>query len=106
MLTVRPTTSDVAQAIRGLSAGQVAWALFWTGIAALYLLVFLRIEGIVPLAGLVGVFALFHMGLIASVTAFVRTRRRWFAALLANGAPVALFWFAASSVPAFLALYR
>lgn len=106
MLTLRPTAGDVAEAVRGLSAGQVAWALFWTGVAALYPLLFLRLEGLVPLGGVAAAFALFHAGLVASLAALVRSRCGCRAALLANAAPVALFWFAAWSVPAFLAQYR
>ncbi|MHB1262686.1 MAG: hypothetical protein ACYC2H_13345 [Thermoplasmatota archaeon] len=105
MLALRPSAHDALRAVQGLSASQVAWALFWTGIAALYLVAFLRVEGFVPLGVLAAVFLLFHAGLLASVAALVRTRRGWFAALLANAAPVALFWFAAWSIPAFLARF-
>jgi hypothetical protein len=94
----------VASQSLGLGLIQVAWVCFAVGAAATYLLVFPRAAGLVPVGALAVGFVFFHVGLAAS--ALVRGGRRgWLAALASNGVPVAVFWLAVLSVPAFLARF-
>lgn len=106
MPSATATAHRLATQALGLGAVQVAWACFAAGAAATYLLVFPRSAGLVPVGAMVVGFVFFHAGLTASAVALARGRQRgWLAALTSNGVPVAVFWLAILSVPAFLSRF-
>ena len=107
MLTVPAHAQRLLAPSVSLSAVRWAWVCFAAGAAWSYAFVFPRAAGLVPMAVLGVGFVFFHVGVLAAGAAVVRgLQRGGLAAFAANGVPVALFWLAVWSVPAFVARFH